>query len=335
VSPSSGRRPTAPAAAALVLSGLVLCTGCLDRIGEGALCRAAAAPTQNGLQWMFALGDWGSGGPGQKAVAATLERAASRYHPRHVLLLGDNFYETGVTGVSDPQWQTKFEAMYVGPDLQIPFYAVLGNHDYLTPGSADAEVAYSALSTRWRMPQRYYTLVDTVWLDQARSVTVRYVALETDALVRGVQVDEQLSWLDSVLTVNTADWTVAFGHHPMFGSGAYGDTPVLDQLVQPRFETGGVQVYLAGHAHNLQVIGSRNGITYVISGGGAGIDLLQPLQPMAGLQFGRMAGGFVAIGVGANELAVDVIDQDDCRLFSSDVPAASFASNAQLRSHSR
>lgn len=324
-----------PGTAVLVPLVLVLCTACLDRFGEGALCRTAAAPTQSGLQWAFAIGDWGTGGPGQEAVAATLARASSSYHPRHVLLLGDNFYKTGVNGVTDPQWLTKFENMYVGPDLQVPFYAVLGNHDYLTPGSANAEVAYSTLSTRWRMPQRYYTFVDTVRLDQLRSVTVRYVALETDALVRGVRVDTQLSWLDSVLSVNTADWTIAFGHHPMFGTGEYGDTPVMHQFIQSRFEAGGVQLYLAGHAHNLQVIGSRNGVYYAISGGGGGIDLLQPLQPMAGLPFARMAGGFMAIGVGSTELAVDVIDQDECRLFSSDVSVASFAPSAQLRSHAR
>ena len=43
-------------------------------------------------------------------------------------LLGDNIYDSGVTSVTDPQWQTKFEIPYMGVNL--PFYVVLGNHDY-------------------------------------------------------------------------------------------------------------------------------------------------------------------------------------------------------------
>ncbi|MBL9107498.1 MAG: metallophosphoesterase [Myxococcales bacterium] len=46
------------------------------------------------------------------------------------ILLGDNFYVSGVSGVSgvdDPQWQDKFELPY--SDLTFPIYAVLGNHD--------------------------------------------------------------------------------------------------------------------------------------------------------------------------------------------------------------
>ena len=48
-----------------------------------------------------------------------------------VVLLGDNFYEDGVASVDDPQWQTKFEDPYANIDL--PFYAVLGNHDHMPP----------------------------------------------------------------------------------------------------------------------------------------------------------------------------------------------------------
>jgi tartrate-resistant acid phosphatase type 5 len=44
------------------------------------------------------------------------------------VMLGDNLYKTGVSGVDDPQWQTKFEQPYA--DLAFPFHPVYGNHDY-------------------------------------------------------------------------------------------------------------------------------------------------------------------------------------------------------------
>ena len=44
-----------------------------------------------------------------------------------VLLLGDNFYPSGVLSVDDLQFKTKFEEVY--GNIKIPFFVVLGNHD--------------------------------------------------------------------------------------------------------------------------------------------------------------------------------------------------------------
>src|SRR5438045_632011 len=47
-----------------------------------------------------------------------------------ILLVGDNFYPCGVSGVSDPQWSKITE--HFGP-AHLPIYPVLGNHDYGDP----------------------------------------------------------------------------------------------------------------------------------------------------------------------------------------------------------
>lgn len=73
---------------------------------------------------------------------------------------GDNFYESGVDSISDDKWQTTFEAIYDAPALQVPWYAVLGNHDY--GGSAQAQIDYSKKSRRWTMPDRYFQIDRTL-----------------------------------------------------------------------------------------------------------------------------------------------------------------------------
>jgi len=340
--------PTRPLGGVSVVLALLgaLCFACLDPGGQndcrGCLttrslpsdgrCSSSTAPSSAQF-WEFAFGDWGTGEGGQLVVAGAVKRASLSLRPRDVLLLGDNFYETGVAGTSDPQWQSKFEKVYQGITLNIPFYAVLGNHDYLTPGSADAEVQYTQMSTRWRMPSRYYTFVDTIQLDSLRRLTVRHIALETDALVRSVGVARQLAWLDSVLAVNKADLTVAFGHQPLFGVGEYGDTPLLHTLLQPRFEAYHVRLYLAGHEHNLQVPGLHNGVYYVISGSGSGIDREQSFTSASGVLFAKTIGGFAAIGVSSNGILVRIIDENGCTEFSDQLPLAQGApstSNQQV-----
>ena len=54
---------------------------------------------------------------------------------------GDNFYlnntnglfgqdHSGVSSVNDPFWKSKFSNVYSGAGVQLPVYAILGNHDY-------------------------------------------------------------------------------------------------------------------------------------------------------------------------------------------------------------
>src|ERR1700728_4550334 len=80
---------------------------------------------------LFSVGDWGIDSPDRQAVAdamaarVTTDGAA----PDAVLLLGDNFY-VKLTGIDDPQIQSFFEKTYDPLKLGMPFFVVLGNHDY-------------------------------------------------------------------------------------------------------------------------------------------------------------------------------------------------------------
>ena len=106
----------------------------------------------DGLNFLV-FGDWGRRGEqDQVEVAEQMARAAGDVQPRFIVSVGDNFYENGVESVDDPQWQKSFEEVYHDSKLQVPWYCILGNHDYHAPGDCDAQIAYHRINPRWNMP---------------------------------------------------------------------------------------------------------------------------------------------------------------------------------------
>ena len=123
--------------------------------------RVEAAVDPAGLH-MLAIGDFGTTGKDQAAVAAAMrayrERAGIRLQA--LLLLGDNIYNRVPAGLAadSPHWRAVFEDMYPSQDFDCPCYAVLGNHDYSDNADGPAaQLAYAKRpGTRWRMPAKWY-----------------------------------------------------------------------------------------------------------------------------------------------------------------------------------
>ncbi|MEW5741645.1 MAG: metallophosphoesterase, partial [Myxococcota bacterium] len=230
-----------------------------------------------------ALGDTGKGNAEQTQVGNAVGALCAAQGCDFVVLLGDNFYPSGVSGTSDPQWQTAFVQPY--QNVNAPFYAVLGNHDYGGDGAgyeiqkADAEVAYSMVNPKWRMPATHYR-----WSLRG----VDFFAADTNRSMFGL--DSQViadfnTWLPS----STATWKIVFGHHPLKSNGRHGNAgsydgvpfiPIANGAGVKTFLEGSVcgraDVYLCGHDHNLQWLqstctraGSTINTELMVSGGGA------------------------------------------------------------------
>ena len=75
-----------------------------------------------------ALGDTGKGNTGQQNMANALAAKCLADGCDFVQLLGDNFYDSGVSSPTDSLFNTYFEVPYAA--VTAPFWAVLGNHDY-------------------------------------------------------------------------------------------------------------------------------------------------------------------------------------------------------------
>ena len=183
---------------------------------------------------LLAIGDYGADTETLRQNARMMRQWASA---DATLALGDNFYNWGVQSVDDPQWRA-FENSF---RLTHPFYAVLGNHDYL--GDVDAQIAYQHHhpGTFWRMPSRYYDKVlgnahvfflDTFTLCPRESLACS-LGMGRLGLGGGPRDDAQYQWLASKLARSTATWKVVVGHYPVFSNGAHGDT---DELVPPSYQ---------------------------------------------------------------------------------------------------
>lgn len=271
------------------------------------------------------LGDWGRDTPEQHHVAAAMGRATAEARSDFVLAIGDNFYSDGVTSTDDPLWQSVFEGVYTHPALQVPWYALLGNHDYR--GNPQAQLDYSARSKRWRMPARYYQVADA---SLARADTELFAIdtspfveryRESDGMIgsntRSQDTKPQLAWLDHALSQSRAKWKLVTGHHPIRSGGSgHGDQPEIIAQVLPILNRHGVQAYIAGHDHDLQHI-RRDGIDMIQCGGGMEA---RPVQAVEGTRFCRAAAGFGMVRIAGDLLSFDLRDERGASLYNASIP---------------
>src|SRR4051812_49371566 len=113
----------------------VLFLGFFLILGAGPLrAEPTGFPTSGPVRFVT-LGDTGTGGKTQLAVAKAMKKVCAERGCQFALGLGDNIYEFGISGADDPQFREKFEKPYA--DLNFPFFMALGNHDQsgIIPGS--------------------------------------------------------------------------------------------------------------------------------------------------------------------------------------------------------
>jgi hypothetical protein len=259
------------------------------------------------------IGDFGyaGSGSGQQNVLHAIRESHAVQPFRLGITVGDNFYPSGVSSVSDSKWKSVWEAGYT--PLGFPFYAALGNHDY--QGNEQAQVDYSAQSQSWRMPFRYYTFA---------AGPVRFFALDTDEGTTGIWSfgrawsDAQASWLEGELRRHAAArWKVVYGHHPIQSDGHHGDTRRLRDKLLPILANHKVHAYVAGHEHELQMHVMKEPRTGVeveqwIAGGG-GKDLRSVTARRA--KFARSAHGFLTIEANGTELKLRLVGTDGKALY--------------------
>ncbi|MGD1089379.1 MAG: tartrate-resistant acid phosphatase type 5 family protein [Verrucomicrobiota bacterium] len=228
-------------------------------LSAGLLAETTPPASANGLNFLV-FGDWGrQGEQDQVEVAAQMAKASKNLNPKFIISVGDNFYENGVTSVDDPHWQKSFEEVYYDPALQVPWYCILGNHDYHS--NCDAQIAYGKINPRWKMPARYYVASQPI--DAA--TTVDFFYLDTTPMLHSYRNDknavanaatqdvaEQLDWFKAALAASQAQWKIVIGHHPIYSGGGHGDTPELIENILPLLHQYKVQAYFNGHDHDLQ-----------------------------------------------------------------------------------
>lgn len=253
----------------------------------------------------------------QKPIAELMGHMAETVDIACVVAAGDVHHFHGVRSTSDPLWTTNYELIYSHPELMLPWYAILGNHEYR--GNTNAVLDYANISARWNMPNRYYTKV----LEED-DITLRLVLIDTSPLIEKYRRDtqdypdavlqddlRQLQWLDSVLTASREDWVIVVGHHPIYADTGK-DTSERDDM-QRRVDTilrrhPCVDMYLCGHIHNFQHIRHQDStIDYVVN---SSASLSRGVNPVEGTVFCSPLAGFSLIAADSLQLNLHMIDPD-------------------------
>jgi 3',5'-cyclic AMP phosphodiesterase CpdA len=201
----------------------------------GASPAAAPAPVR-----IIAFGDFGVGGQAQRSFGSAVRRFEARNPADLILTLGDNDY-TESPSAFHANWEASF-----GWARSVA--GVLGNHDVRVEGG---RYEFDELG----MPRRYY---------RRALGPVELYLLDSNSVDAA-----QTAWLSQALRRSKAGWKLAVFHHPAFTCGTYSANPAVIAHWVPLFERYHVRVVLSGHDHNYQRFAPREGVRYVVHGGGS------------------------------------------------------------------
>jgi acid phosphatase type 7 len=222
--------------------------------GSSPTGRFRTAPVGDDSQFSFAVvGDSGSGGKGQLAVAALLERL----RPDLVLHTGDVIYPAG----QERHYDRRFFAPYRNLIKTVPLFPVLGNHDVRKGnGAAFLENFHPPLGSPGST-KRYYSF------DWGNT---HFVALDSELYHgdRGSNPEEQRDFLERDLATTRKRWKVAFLHRSPYGSSRHGGDERVREDLEPLFVKHGADLVFSGHDHVYERTVPITGVTYVVSGGG-------------------------------------------------------------------
>jgi len=209
----------------------------------------------------------------QIAVARGMEAEDRRAPVNAFVLLGDNFYYKGLEeselvlrlrenvvrpycrflSLNGPRSREVADACETPPFERrpVPFFAVLGNHDYESSDSPRLQSeAIPRFVTNWRLAVRP---VEVVGLTSG----VDLVLFDSESLVEGADP----SALRIALAGTHGPWRILAAHHPMVHADGDEDAPpnqekrYAEELEQLVADVGRpVQLFLSGHVHNLQVL---------------------------------------------------------------------------------
>ena len=255
------------------LSLLVLCAG---------LASPGAAGAETGI---LAMGDFGVGGSVERELGTAMRGYEADHPAESIVTLGDNDYTENPEAFRR-NWRDAFGWRR---DAGVGVAGTLGNHDIVVD---NGRYQFGPLD----MPRARYT----------RTIGNVQVFVLNSNRVTG----KQTAWLESRLASSTSPWRIAVLHHPAWTCGGYRSHPGVVERWVPLFEDHGVDLVLSGHDHNYQRFAARNGVRYIVHGGGS--TTLYPIEACPEgyprRLFARAARGFLFVRATADELRAAAVN---------------------------
>ncbi len=261
---------------------------------------------------------------------------------------------SGVTNDTDPLWKSIYSDVYNKPSLQtIPWYAILGNHDYRKNPEAQIDFTRHHRDDRWTMPDHDFRRVYTIPAnDAANTYTLEIIFIDTPLIapmeapettpngkyaVSAETTKQHLEWIEQTLAASTATWLIVAGHYPIYSMAEHGDTSDLIDRLDPLLRKYRVNAYINGHDHVLQHL-SWHGIEYFTCGHGTltnsfplgyfpleepekaaeeGYDPPNPSVAYEGFRFGTIGPGFGGAIITKDTLKILYYDRNGVELYST------------------
>lgn len=235
----------------------------------------APAPTVKTGTVFAIVGDYGSGGPTENAVAAMV----AGWHPQFIVTTGDNYLSSAGGGSGTAKYDASVGAYYGAwlkdistTGTRLPkgtasvnsFFPALGEHDY-----TDAKPGPQTYLDYFSLPgaglnntsgnERYY--------DFAQGPVHFYVLDSNPKEPDGTSVtSKQAQWLQNQLGASTARWKIVIVHDPPYSSDAQRSQT---KYMQWPFAAWGASGVVSGRSGTYERIMS-DGIAYMVNGlGGA------------------------------------------------------------------
>jgi 3',5'-cyclic AMP phosphodiesterase CpdA len=148
---------------------------------------------------------------------------------------------------SEQQWHEWFAAGGFIHSM-VPSIATPGNHEYQPRTAEEAGENIRSLSVQWR-PQFNLPLNGVSGFEE----TVYYADYQDTRIISlnsNRAPEEQIPWLEEVLSSNPRKWSIVSFHHPLYSASERRDNPELRDAWKPLFDKYGVDLVLQGHDHS-------------------------------------------------------------------------------------
>jgi tartrate-resistant acid phosphatase type 5 len=250
------------------------------------------------------IGDMGTASSAQMKVGRAMADVCRYRDCDFAIGLGDNIYNIGAQNAADRKFITHFEDAYVGLG-GLPFWMSLGNHDAL--GNVDAQVEYTVLSHRWRMPAEQYMIPGLPkW--------AHFIALHSTQMPAG-----RALWVQRQIC-ESEGWKFIYGHHPVYSNGKHGDNLNIESLMLPTIRQCGVDVYFSGHDHHQEHIVTP-WFHQIIQGAGAKLRPVKTAPSRLGgtvvQRFATSTYGFGWAELTRDEMSVEFFDDNAAVIYST------------------
>lgn len=207
------------------------------------------------LPILYILGDIGFYGNILQSITSHIKNVFTPIDK--IVLLGDNFYLTGVSSIHDLQW-INYEFFFKDFGFK-NIYGIMGNHDYYQNPLSQINSNYFNNNELY-FKRSFTSDTDLFFIDTVQLFKNHCNITSMDMLrIHNKSFNEleeiQLEWLDNELKKSNVKNKIVFGHYPIMSNGVYAhDLLPLQKKLLPIFKKHNVKVYVSGHEHNIQYI---------------------------------------------------------------------------------